>query len=306
MKKIFALILAVMMIFGCAASFASCGGDDQEDVGGGNSKLAYGKDLLAVATQLDALNGLKKGDADIAVIDSVMANYYMNTGDSYKDFQILEGVILKNEEYGIGAKKGNDALIGKINEALIALVADEYADIAEFYGLTDELLVKEDTQNPKADATDDSWSKLANDENAKLVIGYTKFAPIAYDDGDGADSELIGFDIELARAVVEYLNDTYDTSIEIEFIVIDWNSKETMLENGDIDLVWNGMTITAERSDKMSMSIPYLANKQVAVVSKADASKYGTNLEEFKTKTSDCIFIVEDGSAGDELICPED
>lgn len=296
MKKLLALVLATVMILGCVASFASCGG---------TNKQVYGKDLLAVATQLDALNGLKKGDADIAVIDSVMAGYYMSTGDSYKDFQVLEGVVLAEEEYGIGAKKGNDALIGKINEALIALVATDYAAIAETYGLTTELLVKADTTNPNASAADDSWTKIANAETPKLVIGYTKFAPIAYDDGDGADAKLIGFDIDLAKAVIAYLNTTYSTNIEAEFIVIDWNSKESMLENGDIDLVWNGMTISKERSEKMSMSIPYLANKQVAIVKKADASKYGTNLDEFKTKTADCIFIVEDGSAGDELVCPE-
>ena len=294
MKKILALVLATVMLLGCVASFASCR----------DKNLVYGKDLLAVATQLDALNGLKKGDADIAVIDSVMAGYYMNTGNAYADLQILEGVVLAEEEYGIAAKKGNDALISKINEALIALVATKYAEVAQTYGLTSELLVKADTVNPVANATDNSWNNVVAAK--KLIIGYTKFAPIAYDDGDGADAQLIGFDIDLAKAVVDYLNTTYSAEVEIEFIVIDWNSKETMLENGDIDLVWNGMTISEERSANMAISIPYLANKQVAVVKKAEAANYGTNLEEFKTKTADCVFIVEDGSAGDELVCPEE
>ena len=294
MKKILALVLATVMLLGCVASFASCK----------DKNLVYGKDLLAVATQLDALNGLKKGDADIAVIDSVMAGYYMNTGDAYADFQILEGVVLAEEEYGIAAKKGNDALISKINEALIALVATKYAEVAQTYGLTSELLVKADTVNPVANATDNSWNNVVAAK--KLIIGYTKFAPIAYDDGDGADAQLVGFDIDLAKAVVDYLNTTYSAEVEIEFIVIDWNSKETMLENGDIDLVWNGMTISEERSANMAISIPYLANKQVAVVKKTEAANYGTNLEVFKTKTADCVFIVEDGSAGDELVCPEE
>ena len=294
MKKLLALVLATVMLLGCVASFASCK----------DKNLVYGKDLLAVATQLDALNGLKKGDADIAVIDSVMAGYYMNTGDAYADLQILEGVVLAEEEYGIAAKKGNDALISKINEALIALVATKYAEVAQTYGLTSELLVKADTVNPVANATDNSWNNVVAAK--KLIIGYTKFAPIAYDDGDGADAQLVGFDIDLAKAVVDYLNTTYSAEVEIEFIVIDWNSKETMLENGDIDLVWNGMTITEERSASMAISVPYLANKQVAIVKKSEAANYGTNLEEFKTKTADCVFIVEDGSAGDELVCPEE
>ena len=141
--------------------------------------LNFGKDYLAASTQLDALNALKKGDADIAIIDSVMAGYYMNTGDSYKDYQILSSVVLAEEEYGIGAKKGNDALISKINEALIALVGSDYKTVADTYGLTTELLVKADTQNPQAGAADGSWDKIV--ESGKLVIGYTKFAPIAYE-----------------------------------------------------------------------------------------------------------------------------
>ena len=144
-----------------------------------DGSLNFGKDSLSSATQMEALNALKKGDADIAVIDSVMAGYYMNTGDNYKDFQILSEVVLAEEQYGIGAKKGNDALIGKINEALIALVATDYKTIADTYGLTTELLVTAETVNPQAGATDGSWDKIVND--GKIVIGYTKFAPIAYD-----------------------------------------------------------------------------------------------------------------------------
>lgn len=296
MKKLLALVLATIMMLGCVAAFTACSDD---------SDLAYGKDCLAVATQLDALNGLLKGDADIAVIDSVMAGYYMNTGDTYKDFQILPGVVLAEEQYGIGAKKGNDALIGKINEALIAIKDTDYQTVAAKYGLTTELLVNANTTNPQAAATDASWTNIINAATPKLVIGYTKFAPIAYDEGDGANAQLVGFDIELAKAVVNYLNTTYSTNIEIEFMVIDWNQKESLLENGTIDLVWNGMTITDERKANMAMSVPYLANKQVAVVKKSEAAEWGSTLKEFEKNTKDCIFIVEKGSAGESIVAPE-
>ncbi|MBQ9760402.1 MAG: transporter substrate-binding domain-containing protein [Clostridia bacterium] len=294
MKKLLATLLAVVMMLGCVSVFASCG-DDEE--------LNFGKELLAVASQLDALNGLTKGDADIAIIDSVMAGYYMNTGDTYKDYQILEGVILAEEQYGIGAKKGNDALIGKINEAMIALAANGgLKAVSDTYGLTSEVLVKADTTNPQATAVDGSWNAIVTD--GTLVIGYTLFAPIAYNDGDGDDAKLVGFDIDLAKAVVAYLNTTYGTNVAVEFQVIEWNQKEALLENGSIDLVWNGMTITDERVANMAMSVPYLANKQVAVVKKADAANYGANKEEFVEKVSDCVIIVEKGSAGEELVLP--
>ena len=297
MKKITSILLTLTMLLACVAVFASCKKDNEDDNG-----LNFGKELLSVGSQLDALNGLVKGDADIAVIDSVMAGYYMNSVDTFKDYQVLPGVVLAEEQYGIAAKKGNAALISKINEAIIALADTEYKTVATKYGLATETLVKADTVNPKANATDASWDKVVTAK--KLVIGYTLFAPIAYTDGDGADAELIGFDIDLAKAVVAYLNEKYNAEVAVEFIVIDWNEKESLLANGSIDLVWNGMTITDERLAEMEVSVPYLANKQVAVIKKADAAKYGANKEEFLQKTADAIIIAEKGSAGEELVKP--
>ena len=296
MKKIISLALALIMMLGCIATFAACQQPDEDN------GLNFGKELLSVGSQLDALNGLVKGDADIAVIDSVMAGYYMNGVDTFKDYQVLSGVVLAEEQYGIAAKKGNAALIGKINEAMIAMVDGNYKTVAETYGLTSELLVKADTVNPNAEATDESWYKVV--EAKKLIIGYTLFAPIAYTDGDGEGAELIGFDIDLAKAVVAYLNEKYNTEVAVEFIVIEWSEKEALLENGSIDLVWNGMTISDERLAAMEISVPYLANKQVAVVKKADASKYGATKEEFFKNTADAVIIAEKGSAGEELVKP--
>ena len=293
MKKILSIALAVLML-----AFALVACDKPTDSG-----LNYGKECLSVATQLDALNGLVKGDADIAVIDSVMAGYYMKSVDTFKDYQVLENVVLAEEKYGIAAKKGNDALMSKVNEALIALVATDYKTVADTYGLTTELLVKADTQNPYASATDGSWDKVAAAK--KVVIGYTLFAPIAYNEGDGANATLKGFDIDLAKAVFAYLNATYSTEIEVEFIIIEWSQKEAMLENGSIDLVWNGMTITEEREAEMCISVPYLANKQVAVIKKADAEKYAaTDAAGFAKTSKDAVIAVEKGSAGEELVKP--
>ena len=295
MKKILSIALAVLML---AVSLCAVSCDKPTDSG-----LNYGKECLSVATQLDALNGLVKGDADIAVIDSVMAGYYMKSVDTFKDYQVLENVVLAEEQYGIAAKKGNDALMGKVNEALIALVATDYKTVADTYGLTTELLVKADTANPYASATDGSWDKVASAK--KVIIGYTLFAPIAYNEGDGADAVLKGFDIDLAKAVFNYLNTTYSTEVAVEFVIIDWNQKESMLENGSIDLVWNGMTITPEREAEMCISVPYLANKQVAIIKKTDAEKYAADdAKSFATKASDAVIIVEKGSAGEALVQP--
>ena len=291
MKRILTVLLMLAMLASLPLALISCNGP----------KVIYGKEVLSLGSQLDALNGLKKGDSDLAVIDSVMAGYYMNGTDEFNDYQILPDVVLAEEEYGIAAKKGNEALMAKINEALIALAETDYKAVAETYGLASELLVTKDSVNPYANATDDSWNALV--ASKKLVIGYTVFAPIAFPDRDGEGAQLIGFDIDLAKKVVDYLNAKYNTEIEVEFTKIEWATKEAKLENGDLDLVWNGMTITEERLNAMTISVPYLANKQVAVVAKADAEKYAaTTLAEFGEKVKDAIITVEKGSAGEALV----
>ena len=155
---------------------------------------------------------------------------------------IVKDLVLVEEQYGIAAKKGNDALISKINEALIAIADNEMQTVANNYGLKSELAVTSTTQNPLAQASDESWANVVS--RNKVVIGYTVFAPIAYDVVDDVPTK--GFDVELANKVFAYLNQTYSTNIAIEFNVIPWSAKEALLEGGSIDLVWNGLTITAE------------------------------------------------------------
>ena len=78
----------------------------------------------------------------------------------------------------------------------------------------------------------------SSSDTEKLVIGLDDtFAPMGFRDEKG---NLVGFDIDLANAVGEELG------MEVEFKPIDWNAKETELEAGTIDCVWNGMSITPE------------------------------------------------------------
>ena len=94
-------------------------------------------------------------------------------------------------------------------------------------------------------------------EKDKLVLGFDDtFVPMGYKDESG---EYTGFDIELAREISKKLNK------EIVFQPIDWTMKETELNNGNIDFIWNGYSITEERKEKVSFSTPYLNNRQVII-----------------------------------------
>lgn len=53
------------------------------------------------------------------------------------------------------------------------------------------------------------------------------------------------------------------------------------------------MTITEELQKNTSITIPYLKNKQIAVIRKADSEKYKTTAD-----MNEAIIVVEKGSAG--------
>ena len=142
----------------------------------------------------------------------------------------------------------------------------------------------------------DTTDMAAIKKAGKIVVGITDYAPMDYLDENG---QWTGFDAEFAQMFAEELG------VECEFYVIaDWSKKFIELETKQIDAVWNGMTITDERVAAMSVSIPYLANKQVAITKKSEAASYGKTKDELIANAKDAIIIVEKGSAGEEIVCP--
>lgn len=124
-------------------------------------------------------------------------------------------------------------------------------------------------------------------EKGKLVVGITDFAPMDYKE-DGSD-EWIGFDADMAKAFAKSIG------VDVELVEIDWDNKVLELNNGTIDCVWNGMTLTDEVTSSMDCSKAYCNNAQVVIVKKADADKYQT-----AESCKNLKFAVESGSAGEE------
>ncbi len=206
---------------------------------------------------------------------------------------IVKDLVLVRETYGIAGRKEDKAFISEINDALIAIRGEGCKSVAEKYGLTSELAITDETVNPLAGEADDSWEKIK--ASGKIIVGYTVYAPIAFTDDKG---EFVGFDTDLAKEVVKYLNQKYSLDIKLEFQVITWSAKETNLADGTIDLIWNGLTITDDRKENMCISVPYLYNNQVAVIRKADEGKYTKDTATF----ANAVVGAEKGSAGEEVI----
>ncbi|MDE1548380.1 amino acid ABC transporter substrate-binding protein [Jeotgalibaca caeni] len=89
------------------------------------------------------------------------------------------------------------------------------------------------------------------------VVGIDEtFAPMSFRNNEG---DIVGFDVDLAEEVGEMMGVTFT------FQPIDWVMKETELNAGNIDLIWNGYSITEERKEKVAFTDPYLDNKQIIV-----------------------------------------
>lgn len=100
-------------------------------------------------------------------------------------------------------------------------------------------------------------NKVINQENG-VVIGFDDtFAPFGFKNEAG---EHVGFDLDLAAEILGQMN------VEYTFQPIDWSMKETELNTGNIDMIWNGYSITPERQDVVLFSDPYIENRQIIIV----------------------------------------
>ncbi len=134
--------------------------------------------------------------------------------------------------------------------------------------------------NTADEATDAAYIE----DKGTLTIGMTLFAPMDY----MVDGELTGFEADFGKAVCEKLG------LKADFVEINWDAKEMELNAKNIDCIWNGMTITEERAANMSISVPYMTNKQVVVAKAENAEKFANNVDGL-------TIVAEAGSAGEEL-----
>ena len=259
MKKLLAIILCLAMVF----CFVGCGEKEQilvaEKESAGESVATTEEDFkeytyTAVDTQAKALMEVNSGTADAAIVDYVMSIGSIGEGTDYADL-VVEGDGYSEEEYGIAFRKGSD-LTAKVNEIIRTLKSNgKLAEIAKTYKLDGILLGDAASEEFKQSETDSDYKYVL--DKGELIIGITYFAPMNYENDKG---ELVGFETEFAKAVCAELG------VTAKFQEISWAAKETELAAKNIDCIWNGMTITEERAENMSVSIPYMQNKQVKVV----------------------------------------
>ncbi len=207
-----------------------------------------------------AITLLNQGRVDVVVNDSIAVYAYLaETGD--KSVKIA-GTVGEKSEQGFAARK-DSGMLPELNDAIGQLRADgTLAKISQRY--------------LKADATG------APSENPIRAAGVLRvgtegvYSPFSYH--DPATGQLVGYDVDVAKAVGEKLG------VPVEFVETPWDSIFAALEAKRFDIVANEVTITPDRQGKYDLSQPYSVGEGV-IVTRADDDSIKT-LDDVKGKTA--------------------
>ena len=111
----------------------------------------------------------------------------------------------------------------------------------------------------KTSASSAGAASSSTDGTTTFTVGFdAEYPPYGYMDDETGD--YTGFDLELAEAVCEIYG------WKLVKTPINWDAKDTELNSGAIDCIWNGFTMNG-REDDYTWSDPYVDNSQVMVVS---------------------------------------
>ena len=278
MKKIIAMLLAVIMVFAIAA----CGAEEKKVVITSPDDFTNLKVSVQTATTAhDDLQARKEAGLAVEImpyekvtqcfddlslkrvsavyVDSVVAGYYLAGSDQYKVVWTSD----EGEPMGMCLSKDNDEL-GNILESCIDMLYynGTMADIAtKHFGYNVTEGVRTVTEEPVIDTTN-----LKTVVDGKLLIGAeVGYPPMEYTDETGL--EFIGFDIDLGKAIGELLG------LEVEVVNTAWDGIFEGLGKQQYDVIISAVSILPERQEKYFLTEPYIANQLVIVTLNDEATK---------------------------------
>jgi His/Glu/Gln/Arg/opine family amino acid ABC transporter permease subunit len=219
-----------------------------------------GANVESVEGFTQAITLLNQGRVDVVINDSIAVYAYLaETGDTSVK---IAGTVGEKSEQGFAARK-DSGYLPELNRALNELRADgTLTEISEKYLKTDA------TGAPPATPIRSAGVLRVGTEGV--------YAPFSYH--DPATGELVGYDVDVAKAIGEKLG------VRVEFVETPWDSIFAALEANRFDIVANEVTINPERQAKYDLSQPYSVGEGV-IVTRADDDSIKT-LDDIKGKTA--------------------
>ncbi len=152
-----------------------------------------------------------------------------------------------------------------------------------------------------SDDGDDGATGDGTGDGGTIRIGIKFDQPgLGFKDGD----EYTGFDVDVARYVADKLGYAED---QIEFVESPSAQRETMLQNGQVDMIFATYSITDERKKVISFAGPYFVAGQDLLVAADDTSITGPEDLDGKnlcsvTGSTSAQRIKDDYAAGTQLL----
>lgn len=118
-------------------------------------------------------------------------------------------------------------------------------------------------------AADDSLQKVLDSGVLKMGLD-DSFPPMGFRQ---EDDTIVGFDIDVANEVAKRMG------VELRPTVVDWTSNIMELDAGTVDCLWNGFSIDEKRQETTNLSIPYMNNRMIFLVTTKSGYKNLSDLE---------------------------
>ena len=288
MKKILAIVLAALVVLGCAG----CGGQDRVDVKNAQSladlkgaKIAaqagtFHADALTQIENVqsstypsftDLLTALKSNAIDGYVAEEPTALSVCQSDNS------LTYIPLKNNDTGfkataadvgiaIGLKKSS-ALTAQINSVLATVTEEQKQKLMEQIvtlssgGTVEQFALNaEEPANPAGTLKVGmecayepyNWTELQSGMIGEVAIS-----------GEGKEGQYAnGYDVQIARYVAAKLN------LKLEIYAMEWDSLLPAVQSGTIDAIVAGMSPTAERKEAIDFTDTYYESNLVVIIKK--------------------------------------
>ena len=129
--------------------------------------------------------------------------------------------------------------------------------------------------------------RVADLKGRKIVVG-TEAAYPPFESVDATTNQIVGFDIDLFKAVAERIN------VQLEFQNVAFDTIFAALQQKQYDAVISSATITAERAKIVAFSDPYISVGQLVVTLKSN-----TTIKSYTDLASAAAVGVQTGTTGE-------
>jgi len=163
------------------------------------------------------------------------------------------------EEFMTEAEEAIVSAMTEAEEAAAEVMTEAEEAAAEVMTEAEEAAAEVMTEAEAAEEVD--FSAVTTVSDGKLIVGTEAgFAPYEYLVGD----EVKGIDMDIAQAIADALG------VELEVQNMDFDGALLAVQQGKVDIVAAGVSVSEEREEVMDFSVKYVDSKDVILVNKAD------------------------------------